>query len=97
MLFFRPLTERKIAWRKILKDLILFFKELQKSYETRSKLFLSASNILNSAALPPSFLDSGGLADATDILRDFHHQGHMEANKACLLYTSDAADESLPV
>lgn len=82
MLFFRPLTERKIAWRKILKDLILFFKELQKSYETRSKLFLSASNILNSAALPPSFLDSGGLADATDILRDFHHQGHMEANKA---------------
>ncbi|PLN84082.1 hypothetical protein BDW42DRAFT_53252 [Aspergillus taichungensis] len=76
------LANRFQAWRKILKDLILFFKELQKSYETRSKLFLSASNILNSSVLPPSFLDSGGLADATDILRDFHRQGHMEANKA---------------
>ncbi|KAJ5638102.1 hypothetical protein N7490_007981 [Penicillium lividum] len=76
------LSTRFQAWRKILKDLILFFKEVQKSYETRSKLFLSASNIINNQTIPSAFLQSGGLADATEILRDFHRQGYTEANKA---------------
>ena len=86
LLFYRTGGDRqliaKIAWRKILKDLIVFFKEIQKSYETRSKLFLSASNVLNNSAIPPSFLKTGGLGDATEILRDFHRQGYLEANKA---------------
>ncbi|EAL89069.1 SLM1 family PH domain-containing protein [Aspergillus fumigatus Af293] len=76
------MAQRFQAWRKVLKDLIIFFKEVQKSYETRSKLYLSASNVVNNASLPPTFLKSGGLADATDILRDFHRQGYLEANKA---------------
>lgn len=71
-----------LAWRKVLKDLILFFKEVQKSYETRAKLFMSASNVVNNQTLPQAFLQSGGLADATEILRDFHRQGYTEANKA---------------
>lgn len=33
-------------------------------------------------SLPPTFLESGGLADATEILRDYHKQGVVEANKA---------------
>nr|UBX54547.1 PH domain protein [Aspergillus sp.] len=76
------LANRFQAWRKVLKDLIIFFKELQKSYETRAKLFLSASNVLNNSAVPPTFLTSGGLSDATEILRDFHRQGYLEADKA---------------
>ncbi|KAJ5606406.1 hypothetical protein N7510_009187 [Penicillium lagena] len=76
------LSNRFQAWRKVLKDLILFFKEVQKSYETRSKLFLSASHVIGNQAIPPAFLQSGGLADATEILRDFHRQGYTEANKA---------------
>ncbi|EAW06858.1 SLM1 family PH domain-containing protein [Aspergillus clavatus NRRL 1] len=76
------MAQRFQAWRKILKDLIVFFKEVQRSYETRSKLYLSASNVINNSPLPPSFLKSGGLADATEILRDFHRQGYLEANKA---------------
>ncbi|RAH76098.1 PH domain protein [Aspergillus japonicus CBS 114.51] len=76
------LANRFQSWRKILKDLIIFFKEVQKSYETRSKLFMSASNIMNNTSLPPTFLKSGGLADATEILRDFHRQGYLEATKA---------------
>lgn len=71
-----------IAWRKVIKDLIIFFKEVQKSYETRSKLFLSATNVMNNQAFPPGFLQSGGLADASEILQDFHRQGYHEANKA---------------
>ncbi|KAJ5972056.1 uncharacterized protein N7479_001974 [Penicillium vulpinum] len=76
------LANRFGAWRKLLKDLILFFKEVQKSYETRAKLFLSASSVVNSQSLPPGLLTSGGLADATEILQNFHRQGYTEANKA---------------
>jgi hypothetical protein len=72
----------KTAWRKILKDLIVFFKEIQKSYETRAKLLLSATNIVNNMTLPSSFLETGGIGDATEILRTYHKQGVMEANKA---------------
>ncbi|KAL5340527.1 hypothetical protein BJX70DRAFT_110697 [Aspergillus crustosus] len=76
------LAERFQAWRKILKDLIVFFKELQKSHETRAKLYLSTTNIMNNTSLPPGFLKSGGLGDASEILRDFHRQSHFEMNKA---------------
>ncbi|KAL2829015.1 hypothetical protein BDW59DRAFT_40968 [Aspergillus cavernicola] len=76
------LADRFQAWRKVLKDLIVFFKELQKSYEARAKLYLSTTNIVNSTSLPPTFLGSGGLGDATEILRDFHRQAHFESIKA---------------
>jgi hypothetical protein len=45
-------------------------------------LLLSAGNLVNNMTLPPTFLESGGLADATEILRDYHKQGVVEANKA---------------
>lgn len=32
--------------------------------------------------MPPTFLKTGGLADATEVLRDFHRQGYLEADKA---------------
>ncbi|OQE43594.1 hypothetical protein PENCOP_c003G07567 [Penicillium coprophilum] len=76
------LANRFGAWRKLLKDLILFFKEVQKSYEARAKLFMSASGVINNQSLPPGLLTSGGLADATEILQNFHRQGYTEANKA---------------
>lgn len=43
---------------------------------------LSASNIINNTSLPPTFLESGGLGDATEIFRDYNKQGLAEANKA---------------
>ncbi|KAL4788220.1 hypothetical protein BJX76DRAFT_367342 [Aspergillus varians] len=76
------LADRFQAWRKVLKDLIVFFKELQKSYEARAKLYLSTTNIINNTSLPSSFIKSGGLGDATEILADFHRQAHFEATKA---------------
>ncbi|RDW60420.1 SLM1 family PH domain-containing protein [Aspergillus mulundensis] len=76
------LAERFQAWRKVLKDLIVFFKELQKSYEARAKLYLSTTNIMNNTTLPSTFLKSGGLGDANEILTDFHRQAHFEMNKA---------------
>lgn len=65
-----------------MKDLIVFFKEVQKSYEARSKLLLSAGNIVNNMAFPTTFLESGGLGDAVEILSDYYKQGITEANKA---------------
>ncbi|KGO65770.1 hypothetical protein PITC_008210 [Penicillium italicum] len=76
------LANRFGAWRKLLKDLIVFFKEVQKSYETRAKLFLSASGVINNQTLPPGLLQQGGLANATEILQNFHRQAYTEANKA---------------
>ncbi|KAL4865987.1 hypothetical protein BDV12DRAFT_173673 [Aspergillus spectabilis] len=81
------LAERFQAWRKILKDLIVFFKELQKSHEARAKLYLSTTNLMNNTSLPPGFLKSGGLGDANEILRDFHRQSHFEMNKAAEIET----------
>lgn len=71
-----------IAWRKVLKDLINYFRDLHKTYETRSKTLLSTSNVVNNTTIPPNFLSSGGLGDAASILRDFHKQALNEANKA---------------
>jgi hypothetical protein len=76
------LADSLVAWRKVLKDLINYFRELHKSYETRGKTLMSASNVLGNTTLPPNFLSSGGIGDAAYILRDFHKQGIAEANKA---------------
>ncbi|KAI5286563.1 hypothetical protein KEM55_000265, partial [Ascosphaera atra] len=48
----------------------------------RSKLLLSASSVINNVVLPPTFLGSGGMGEANNILRDFHRQALVETNKA---------------
>ncbi|KAL1959886.1 hypothetical protein VTO42DRAFT_1031 [Malbranchea cinnamomea] len=76
------LANRFQAWRKVLKDLINIFRDIQRSYESRAKMLLSASNAMNSITIPSTFLISGGIADATDILKDYHRRAYLEANKA---------------
>lgn len=71
-----------IAWRKVLKDLIVYFRDLQKAYETRSKTLNSAQNVIGNMANPPNFMSTGGLADATTILRDFHKLSLQESNRS---------------
>ena len=66
----------------MLKDLITYFRDIQKSYDVRAKSLLSASNVINNTITPPQFLSSGGLGDALNILRDFHKQSLAEGNKA---------------
>jgi len=76
------LTSCRTAWRKILKDLIAYFREIQNHYEQRSKSLLKLANVLNNTSLPPGFLPSSGLDDAVQILRDHHKNAIFEANKA---------------
>ena len=70
------------AWRKVLKDLITYFRDIQKSYETRSKSLYTLSNVINNISAPPVFLSEGGIGDATHILRDYHKQSINEGSKA---------------
>lgn len=74
--------DRVVAWRKVLKDLINYFRDLHKMYEVRAKTLSSTSSVINNTTMPPNFLPSGGVGDAFDILRDFHKQALSDANKA---------------
>ncbi|KAK3941158.1 hypothetical protein QBC46DRAFT_107671 [Diplogelasinospora grovesii] len=76
------LANRFQAWRKILKDLITYFREIQSHYEHRSKSTLKLANVLNNITTPRGFLASGGLDDALQILRNYSTQAVAEANKA---------------
>ncbi|KAI1338088.1 hypothetical protein F5Y15DRAFT_417140 [Xylariaceae sp. FL0016] len=76
------LANRFQTWRKILKDLIAYFREIQTHYEHRSKSLLKLANVLNNTSTPPGFLASGGLDDALQILRNYHKTAIVEANKA---------------
>ena len=76
------LTCALTAWRKLLKDLITYFREVGNSYEHRAKALLKVSNVINNTNAPAMFLTEGGLNDANRILRDYHKQSVTEANKA---------------
>lgn len=75
-------SHHKLEWRKLLKDLILYFREVQSSYEHRSKALLKISNIINNTTTPPAFLTQGGVDDALHILRNYHKQAVAESSKA---------------
>ncbi|KAK9415940.1 putative PH domain-containing protein [Seiridium unicorne] len=76
------LSNRFQTWRKILKDLIAYFREIQNFYEHRGKSLLKLANVLNNTSTPPGFLASGGLDDALQILRNYHKTAILESNKA---------------
>ncbi|KAI9776762.1 MAG: hypothetical protein M1839_009406 [Geoglossum umbratile] len=70
------------AWRKVLKDLTIYFREIQSSHEARSKSLLKLSNLSNNMEYPTALHSEGGYSDTIHILRDFHRQAFAEANKA---------------
>jgi hypothetical protein len=76
------IAHESTAWRKLLKDLISYFREVSTSYEHRAKSLLKVSNVINNTNAPSMFMTEGGLNDANRILRDFYKQSVAEANKA---------------
>lgn len=70
------------AWRKVLKDLIAYFREIQSHYEHRSKSLVKLANVANNISTPPSFLKTAGLDDALQFLRNYNTAAIQEANKA---------------
>ncbi|KAF4976620.1 hypothetical protein FZEAL_6734 [Fusarium zealandicum] len=76
------LSTRFQNWRKVLKDLIAYFREIQTHYEHRSKSLLKLANVSNNISAPPGFLDSAGIDDALQFLRVYNKDAILEANKA---------------
>ena len=66
----------------MLKDLITYFRDIQKTYESRSKSLYTLSNVISNITAPPQFRSNGGISDAYSILRDYHKQSIAEGNKA---------------
>lgn len=65
-----------------MKDHIAYYREIQTHYETKSKSLLKLANVANNISMPNGFLTSGGIDDAMDILRTYHKNSIIEANKA---------------
>lgn len=76
------LANRFSAWRKFLKDLIVYFREVQNQYEQKHKNLLKISNLINNTTAPSIFMSSGGINDALEILRNHHKAATIEANRA---------------
>lgn len=73
-----PLT----AWRKFLKDLISYFREIQGHYEQRAKSLVKLNNAASNVAAPTTFLKSAGIDDALQMLRSYNKAAVQEAQKA---------------
>lgn len=76
------LATRFQAWRKVLKDLIAYFREIQKSYDARARNLAISTQVINNTTVPPNFISNGGICEATQIFKDLHRQALTEANKA---------------
>ncbi|GJN71588.1 PH domain-containing protein [Purpureocillium lilacinum] len=76
------LANRFQTWRKVLKDLIAYFREIQSHYEHRSKNLVKLANVANNISTPPNFLKSAGIDDALQFLRNYNKAAIQEANKA---------------
>lgn len=70
------------AWRKVLKDLISYFREIQTHYETRGKSLAKLANASNSITMPPGFLASAGIDDAIQCIHTYNKNAVAEAAKA---------------
>ncbi|OBT72041.1 hypothetical protein VF21_08910 [Pseudogymnoascus sp. 05NY08] len=79
------LANRFTAWRKFLKDLIIYFREIQNGYDHRGKSILKLSNVANNISAPENFLQSNGINEAMQILRDYHKQTIAESSKARMI------------
>jgi hypothetical protein len=76
------LATRFQTWRKVLKDLIAYFREIQNHYEHRSKSLVKLANVSNNITTPPNFLTSAGIDDALQFLRAYNKNAILEAGKA---------------
>ena len=62
--------------------MITYFRDIQKSYDSRSKALYTLSNVITNIAPPRELVAQGGISDAVHILRDYHKQSIAEGNKA---------------
>lgn len=76
------LCNRFAGWRRILKDFIAYFKEVQLSYESRVKSTSRLFHTLNSAIEPEMFLRSGGILETNIVLKEYHKSAMLSSEQA---------------
>ncbi|KAK5734353.1 phosphatidylinositol 4,5-bisphosphate-binding protein [Elasticomyces elasticus] len=76
------LANRFQAWRQLLKSLIAYFREIQSSYDARSKAVHKVQSVIAGITHPSVFMTENGVGDATRILDDYHKHSVAEANKS---------------
>ncbi|RFU73547.1 ph domain [Trichoderma arundinaceum] len=76
------LAARFQTWRKILKDLITYYREVQSHYEQKAKSLAKLSGVANNISNPASFLQTAGIDDALQIIRNYNKMALQEATKA---------------
>lgn len=70
------------AWRKVLKDLITFYREMQTQYDHKAKSLLKVSNAISTPTAPSPFMASGVVDEALQIMRNYHKLAIAEATKS---------------
>lgn len=76
------LANRFQAWRQLLKSLIAYFREIQASYEMRSKAVHKVQSAVANITHPAVFMSENGLGDAMRALDEYHKRSIAEANKS---------------
>jgi len=71
-----------IAWRKVLKDIITYFREVQVQHEARVRSIGKLMSTLNTATRPNDFLSQGGILETNTVLGDFHKEAIINARNA---------------
>ncbi|KAF8461050.1 hypothetical protein BDZ91DRAFT_737780 [Kalaharituber pfeilii] len=77
------LAARFQAWRRLLKDYIGYFREVQSTNEARAKSLLKLSqSIDNQFQASDAFMKTGGILETNAALRDMHKEGYLVAENA---------------
>ncbi|PTB62456.1 hypothetical protein BBK36DRAFT_1185416 [Trichoderma citrinoviride] len=76
------LAARFQTWRKILKDLITYYREIHSHYDQKAKSFTKLLSVSNNLQNPTAFLQTPGIDDGLQIIRNYNKLALQEATKA---------------
>ncbi|KAF8424077.1 hypothetical protein EV426DRAFT_101618 [Tirmania nivea] len=77
------LVNRFNAWRRLLKDYITYFREVQSTSEAQARNLLKLSQTINDQSEASGiFMKSGGILENNALLRDFYKEIYLAAENA---------------
>ncbi|SPO01343.1 related to transcription factor ASK10 [Cephalotrichum gorgonifer] len=76
------LAARFQAWRKYLKELVTYFREVQSHYESRAKAAVKLASAAHNISHHPILLGPDGLGDAMHIIRRYNKDAVQDAARA---------------
>lgn len=77
------LVNRFQAWRRLLKDYITYFREVQSTNEAQARNLLALSQTIScQPEASGTFMKSGGILETNALLGDFHKEAYLAAQNA---------------